>query len=86
MQLSDFQICKRIGRGGYSEVYLCQKRDSKQVLALKRMTKDTLSEKNQTLVRCFRRRDNPLASFYEGFDEYLSINDTFVAVCVCVNR
>lgn len=37
--LLDFQLLSLIGRGGYGEVYLCRKLDTKEILVLKRMKK-----------------------------------------------
>jgi serine/threonine protein kinase len=37
--VTDFQLLSLIGRGGYGEVYLCRKLDTKEILVLKRMKK-----------------------------------------------
>lgn len=38
----DFQILTQVGQGGYGQVYLAQKRDTKEVCALKVMSKKLL--------------------------------------------
>ena len=47
MSSADFDIEAMVGKGGYGEVYLCRKRDTNEVLALKRMNKRILFRKNQ---------------------------------------
>ncbi|KAJ3426204.1 cell cycle protein kinase dbf2-related [Anaeramoeba flamelloides] len=42
MGLEDFTILGKIGQGGYGEVFLCRKNDTKELLALKRMEKSLI--------------------------------------------
>eukprot|EP01089_Gocevia_fonbrunei_P020877 TRINITY_DN7885_c0_g2_i1.p1 TRINITY_DN7885_c0_g2~~TRINITY_DN7885_c0_g2_i1.p1 ORF type:complete len:274 (-),score=39.12 TRINITY_DN7885_c0_g2_i1:278-1099(-) len=44
--IRDFQIIALIGRGGYGEVFLVKKRDTGELLALKRMSKEHYTNKN----------------------------------------
>jgi len=41
MRLKDYQLLAQIGKGGFGEVYLCVKRDTNEILALKRLKKST---------------------------------------------
>eukprot|EP00698_Gefionella_okellyi_P017330 TRINITY_DN5049_c0_g1_i1.p1 TRINITY_DN5049_c0_g1~~TRINITY_DN5049_c0_g1_i1.p1 ORF type:complete len:1133 (+),score=227.93 TRINITY_DN5049_c0_g1_i1:169-3567(+) len=50
LTLSDFVILKRIASGGFSEVFLCRHESSAEPLAMKKMPKMLLSQKNQTRV------------------------------------
>jgi len=45
--LTDYHILKTIGKGGYGEVYLCRKKSTNELLALKRIPKEKLKNKNQ---------------------------------------
>lgn len=42
LRQGDFQILTQVGQGGYGQVYLAQKRDTKEVCALKVMSKKLL--------------------------------------------
>jgi len=42
LQYGDFQILTQVGQGGYGQVYLAQKKDSREVCALKVMSKKML--------------------------------------------
>lgn len=47
IKLSDFELVKKIGQGGFGAVYVCRKRDTKEVLALKVVPKSTIWKKNK---------------------------------------
>lgn len=47
LQLSDFELVKKIGQGGFGEVYVCRKKDTKEVLALKIVNKSLIWKKNK---------------------------------------
>jgi len=49
ISLSDFEILKVIGRGAFGEVMLARKKDSKEVLALKKLIKKEMMKKKQIL-------------------------------------
>ncbi|KAI8900263.1 kinase-like domain-containing protein [Globomyces pollinis-pini] len=42
LRISNFQIIKQIGQGGYGQVYLVQKKDTQEICALKKMSKSLL--------------------------------------------
>jgi cell cycle protein kinase DBF2 len=44
-KLRDFDILALIGRGGFGEVYLCRRQDTKQTLVIKKVRKQTLLDK-----------------------------------------
>eukprot|EP01116_Phalansterium_solitarium_P022430 TRINITY_DN7406_c0_g1_i1.p1 TRINITY_DN7406_c0_g1~~TRINITY_DN7406_c0_g1_i1.p1 ORF type:complete len:613 (+),score=115.92 TRINITY_DN7406_c0_g1_i1:70-1908(+) len=44
---NDFHLIKRIGKGSFGEVYLCRKRSTNELLALKQISKSNLHIKNQ---------------------------------------
>eukprot|EP01118_Nematostelium_gracile_P008179 TRINITY_DN2705_c0_g1_i4.p1 TRINITY_DN2705_c0_g1~~TRINITY_DN2705_c0_g1_i4.p1 ORF type:complete len:678 (+),score=142.44 TRINITY_DN2705_c0_g1_i4:102-2135(+) len=46
-RLNDFTLLKRIGKGAYGEVFLVQKKNTKEFLALKKLSKANLHVKNQ---------------------------------------
>lgn len=43
LRFSQFRVLKKIGQGGYGEVYLCQKTDTDELCAVKRMNKIVLA-------------------------------------------
>jgi len=47
IKIKDFQLLALIGRGGYGEVYLCRKIDTREILVLKRMKKALYLTKNE---------------------------------------
>jgi serine/threonine protein kinase len=47
LKLSDFELVKKIGQGGFGAVYVCRKRDTKEVLALKVVNKSLIWKKNK---------------------------------------
>ncbi|KAJ5077649.1 serine/threonine protein kinase [Anaeramoeba ignava] len=47
--VEDFQIIAKIGQGGYADVFLCRKKDTKELLALKRMKKELIYQTNQQI-------------------------------------
>ena len=52
--IADFQLLSLIGRGGYGEVYLCRKIDTKEILVLKRMKKATFTaNKNEVYLHFY---------------------------------
>lgn len=46
-EVTDFELLKKIGQGGFGEVYLCRKRDTKEVLALKIIDKTFVWAQNK---------------------------------------
>lgn len=56
IKIKDFQLLSLIGRGGYGEVYLCRKLDTKEILVLKRMKKSTFTLNKNELPRVQRER------------------------------
>ena len=42
MRQNDFQILTQVGQGGYGQVFLAQKKDTKEICALKVMSKKLL--------------------------------------------
>eukprot|EP00026_Physarum_polycephalum_P004115 Phypoly_transcript_04132.p1 GENE.Phypoly_transcript_04132~~Phypoly_transcript_04132.p1 ORF type:complete len:456 (+),score=61.36 Phypoly_transcript_04132:562-1929(+) len=57
IKFKDFQLLSLIGRGGYGEVYLCRKLDTKEILVLKRMKKATFTANKNELPRVQRERN-----------------------------
>jgi len=47
LQLSDFQLLRKIGQGGFGAVYVCRKLDTREVLALKIVNKSLIWKKNK---------------------------------------
>lgn len=47
IRVNNFHIICQIGQGGYGEVFLARKRDTGEVLALKRMKKRTLHKMDE---------------------------------------
>ena len=67
MSISDFTILKVIGKGAFGEVMLVRKKDTNELLAMKRLSKSDMLKKKQTLhVRAERdilaRSNNPVCS------------------------
>jgi serine/threonine protein kinase len=54
--IHDFALLAIVGRGGFGEVYLCQKRDTGEVLALKKLSKKHFIKKNN-VWKLKRERD-----------------------------
>jgi serine/threonine protein kinase len=46
--LSDFELLKQIGQGGYGQVFLSRKKDTKELCALKKMNKKLLQKMGET--------------------------------------
>jgi cell cycle protein kinase DBF2 len=44
---SQFQLLAQIGQGGYGQVFLARKKDTKEVCALKKMNKKLLQKMNE---------------------------------------
>lgn len=57
IKIKDFQLLSLIGRGGYGEVYLCRKFDTKEILVLKRMKKSQFTANKNELPRVQRERN-----------------------------
>ena len=58
VKLDQFHIVTQVGQGGYGEVYLARHKETKQVVALKKMRKRTLlkmDEVSATSVLCLQR-------------------------------
>ncbi len=49
MSKNDFMLLAILGKGGFGEVYLCRKRDTGEVLALKKMPKSLFTQQNDLL-------------------------------------
>ncbi len=49
MTLNDFTIIRTIGRGAFGEVMLVRKKDSNEVIAMKRLSKADMLKKKQVL-------------------------------------
>jgi serine/threonine kinase 38 len=49
MKASDFEPLKIIGRGAFGEVRLCRERETKEVVAIKKMKKAEMLVKNQVM-------------------------------------
>jgi serine/threonine protein kinase len=67
MSIYDFSILKVIGKGAFGEVMLVKKKDTKELLAMKRLSKKDMLQKKQTLhVRAERdilaRSNNPVCN------------------------
>jgi serine/threonine kinase 38 len=83
MSIYDFSILKVIGKGAFGEVMLVKKKDTKELLAMKRLSKKDMLQKKQTLhVRAERdilaRSNNPwivqlLYSFQDENNLYLAM-------------
>ena len=50
MRLEQFPIISQIGQGGYGEVFLARKADTREVCALKKMRKRTLFKMDEVRV------------------------------------
>ncbi|KNC56097.1 AGC/NDR protein kinase [Thecamonas trahens ATCC 50062] len=61
IKLHDFDLIKMVGKGGYGEVYLVRKKDTTEVLALKKMKKSAIL-KSQTEITHLRTERNVLAN------------------------
>ena len=61
IKLQDFDLIKMVGKGGYGEVYLVRKKDTEEVLALKKMKKSAIV-KSQTELTHLRTERNVLAN------------------------
>lgn len=48
LSLADFEIVRIIGKGAFGEVMLVRKRDTKEVLAMKKLIKSEMLKKKQT--------------------------------------
>lgn len=48
IRITHFQIIRQIGQGGYGQVFLAQKRDTKETCAVKKMSKSTLHRLGET--------------------------------------
>lgn len=59
-KFGDFEVIAQIGKGGYGEVFLCRKTDTREILALKRMRKSALMVQNE--VHHILNERNVLAS------------------------
>jgi serine/threonine protein kinase len=46
-EVTDFELMKKIGKGGFGEVYLCRKSDTKEILALKIIDKSNVWAQNK---------------------------------------
>eukprot|EP01103_Thecamoeba_quadrilineata_P010799 TRINITY_DN242_c1_g2_i1.p1 TRINITY_DN242_c1_g2~~TRINITY_DN242_c1_g2_i1.p1 ORF type:complete len:1288 (+),score=242.18 TRINITY_DN242_c1_g2_i1:64-3927(+) len=57
--MAHFQILSLIGQGGYGKIYLCRKKDTKEILAVKRMkdVKSALTSQNKIMARIKTERD-----------------------------
>lgn len=53
-EVTDFELLKKIGQGGFGEVYLCRKRDTKEVLALKIIDKTFVWAQNKVITLLFK--------------------------------
>jgi cell cycle protein kinase DBF2 len=47
LQLSHFQILAQVGQGGYGQVFLCKKKDTGEICALKKMSKKSIYGQNE---------------------------------------
>jgi cell cycle protein kinase DBF2 len=47
LRLQNFHIITQVGQGGYGEVYLARKKDTQEVVALKKMKKSTLAKMDE---------------------------------------
>ena len=47
LRITDFQILRQIGQGGYGEVFLTTKKDTKEICALKRLSKCNLQKSGE---------------------------------------
>lgn len=47
VQLSDFELVRKVGQGGFGAVYVCRKLDTKEILALKIVNKSLIWKKNK---------------------------------------
>ena len=57
LKLDQFHIITQVGQGGYGEVYLARRKDTGQVVALKKMRKRTLLKMDEVnLLRIVRGR------------------------------
>lgn len=49
ISINDFDILKIIGRGAFGEVLLVRKKDTKEIMAMKKLRKKDMKEKKQLL-------------------------------------
>jgi len=47
LKLEDFEILERIGKGGFGKVYLCRDKFSNEIVALKKISKSIILERNK---------------------------------------
>jgi len=60
MTKSDFRLLAILGKGGFGEVYLARKKDTGEILALKKMSRKKFIHKNET--EKVKRERNVMAS------------------------
>lgn len=51
LRASDFNIIRQIGQGGYGSVFLCQKKDTLEICAIKKMNKELLQRLGEVCKR-----------------------------------
>jgi len=56
LRFSDFEVLLQIGEGGYGQVFLCRKQDTKELCAVKRMEKKRILERKK-VENTFVERD-----------------------------
>jgi serine/threonine protein kinase len=50
LQASEFNILTQVGQGGYGQVFLAQKRDTHEIVALKKMSKHLVSKLDEVNI------------------------------------
>ena len=89
LRITDFQILRQIGQGGYGEVYLSMKKDTKEICALKRLSKGNL-QKSGEIRHVLTERDilsqasSPwLVQLMYAFQD---VNFIYLAMVVFINK
>jgi serine/threonine protein kinase len=54
-RLQDFEILKKVGKGAFGDVFLARRRKTGELLALKRIHKSKLENKNQVNIIILRK-------------------------------
>jgi serine/threonine protein kinase len=55
-QLEDFEVVSVLGKGAFGKVYLVQKKDTKDVYAMKSLRKDTIIDLQQLECTLFEKK------------------------------
>jgi cell cycle protein kinase DBF2 len=81
LRQGDFQILTQVGQGGYGQVYLAQKKDSREVCALKVMSKKLLFKLDEVRHVLTTAKSEWLVRLLYAFQDDKSI---YLAMVSCI--